>query len=386
MRQIPLSKELSDLVGLLPKHVVFGPGARHILHEQLLEKKVLIICSPRGKSQFLSDSALREAIEVSESFEFLEVVNSNPSLESIQAVGDQSVVVGADLLIGFGGGSAIDFAKSLSAIDPNSTDHSNLLQLIQLQPAITPLVPVIAVPTTSGTGAEVTSFASVWSHGAQKKLSLSHPNLKPSLALVDPELSHSAPTSVTLETGLDALNQALESIWNKNRTAESFQYASSSIALILPSLSAAVNNGRDSQARINLSLGSTLAGLAINLTKTSICHSISYPLTARFGVPHGLACAFSMKAVMKIVRDAHPEILDDLAGSTGFHNADGLINGINAVIADHRVHEQVQARVGDLSRLVDLIAEMYTPGRSDTFIETVTDSLIANILLESAAE
>ena len=373
------------MVALLPKGAVFGSGVRGRLLEEIAAKKVIIVCSPRGKNQFLSDSMLKEATKASKSCEFLEVAHPNPSLDSIQALGDQGAALSADLLIGFGGGSAIDFAKSLSAIDPTSKNQASLLRLIQLQPEIRRVVPVIAVPTTSGTGAEVTSFATVWDHATQRKLSLSHPNLKPSLALVDPELAYSVPSPVALETGLDALNQAFESIWNKNKTTESFRYASNAIALILPSLSAAINSGGAPQSRINLSLGSTLAGLAINSTKTSICHSISYPLTARFGVPHGLACAFSMTAVMKIVYDSQPDILGELAEAIGFPNVESLTSEIDSLITVNKVREKVQARVGDLSTLPRLVSEMYTPGRSDNFITAIDDDLLTKVLIESSS-
>lgn len=375
---------LNDLVAHLPKEVVFGPGARSRLRAHIRGKKVLVICSPRGKSQFLSDSVLRECIQSSESFEFLEVVHSNPSLESIQVIGDQSAALRADLLIGFGGGSAIDFAKSLSALDPTSKTQANLLELIQLQPEISQLVPVIAIPTTAGTGAEVTSFTTVWDHVLRKKLSLSHPNLKPSLALVDPELTRSVPSSVTLETGLDALNQALESVWNKNTTTKSYSFAWKSVALILPFLSSAVKNGEDLHLRTSLSLGATLAGMAIDITRTSLCHSISYPLTARFGVPHGVACSFPLMAVIKIVNQSHPNVLEGLASAIGFSDAESLVNEIKTVIQDNRVRQLVEAQVGDLSSLLTLIPEMHTPGRSDNFIEAVDDGLLAKILIESA--
>ena len=386
MRQAPLSKSPRDLARHLPKNVVFGPGVRNKLREEVSGKKIVVICSPRGKSQFLSDSALRDAINSSESYDFLDVATSNPSVESIQVVADQSLAFRADLLIGFGGGSAIDFAKSLSALDPETHIRSNLRRLIQFPDEIRQLMPVIAIPTTSGTGAEVTSFSTIWDHEAQRKLSLSHPKLEPSLALVDPELTCSVPPSVTLETGLDALNQAFESVWNKNKTIESFQYASPAIALILTSLPTTLRNGGDLQGRINLSLGATLAGLAINLTKTSICHSMSYPLTAKFGVPHGVACAFSMMAVIEIVSRAKPEVFEGLAEAIGFKDSSSLITRVTALLTENKVREQVKARVGDLSRLSELVSEMHTQGRSDNFIVPVTDDLITSILLKSSSD
>lgn len=386
MRKAPLSKNPRDIARYLPKCVVFGPGARNKLRGEISGKKILIICSPRGKNQFLSDSALKDAINSSESYEFLDVANSYPSVESIQVVADQPSLFRADLLVGFGGGSAIDFAKSLSALDPTNHLQSNLRQLIQFPNEIQQLKPVIAIPTNSGTGAEVTSFSTIWDHEAQKKLSLTHPKLKPSLALVDPELTCSVPPSVTLETGLDALNQAFESVWNINSTTESFQYACNAIALILTSLSTTLKNGGDLQGRINLSLGATLAGLAINLTKTSICHSISYPLTAKFGVPHGVACAFSMLAVIEIVNCSTPEVFEGLAENIGFKDAASLITRVNSLLKQSKVREKVKARVGDLSRLSELVPEMQTQGRSDNFIAPVTEALITNILLKSACD
>ena len=125
----------------------------------------------------------------------------------------------------------------------------------------------------------------------------------PAFAIVDPTLTYDLPKDATINTGLDCLNQAFESIWNKNANKLTIAYALKSIKLSLSALAKINKNIMDKKIRSKLARASLYAGICIGQTKTSICHSISYPLTANFGTPHGLACAFTMSAVINYINN-----------------------------------------------------------------------------------
>ena len=166
----------------------------------------------------------------------------------------------------------------------------------------------IEVPSTAGTGSEVTPFATIWDYRKNIKKSLGHPIMFPNIALIDPELLINTPLEIALSTGLDALNQAFESIWNKNANEHTRIFSRRAIKLSLEALPFLDQNRSD--IREKLAMASLLSGLAISYTKTSICHSISYPLTIKYGIPHGFACAFSMLEVYQYNSDSIKDDMD----------------------------------------------------------------------------
>lgn len=194
-----------------------------------------------------------------------------------------------DLIVAVGGGAVIDSAKilctlvrnQLSARDLPETDISSLDN-----------VPLVAVPTTAGTGTEVTSFAAMYRGG--RKYSIAAPALKPCIALVDAELTFSLPPYDTACTGFDALCQAIESHWSKRSTAESRQYSSEAMKLASRNLVESVKTGAHA-ARIEMAKAAHLSGKAINITGTTGPHAFSYGLTYEFEIPHGHAVAIGMR-------------------------------------------------------------------------------------------
>lgn len=201
-----------------------------------------------------------------------------------------------DCVLGVGGGSVLDLAKAAAFAAPQKVDPRELLK--RLPAKLAPSIPFVAVPTTAGTGSEVTPWSVFWEKEEKKKYSLSHPLMFPSDALVDPELTYSMPPRVTANTGMDAFTQACEAYWNKNSNPTSDTLALESVCLILPALPKAVANGQDQSARHDMMLGSLRAGQAFSNTRTTACHSISYPMTLYFGVPHGQAVGITLPEVL----------------------------------------------------------------------------------------
>lgn len=161
------------------------------------------------------------------------------------------------------------------------------------------VIDCVQVPTTAGTGSEVTPFATVWDYTNQQKKSLGNPAMFAKKAFIDPDFLCEISLEISISTGLDALNQAFESIWNVNANEYTRPFSRRAAELALQALPLVDEISKSAEVREKLAMASLFAGLAISHTRTSICHSISYPLTLKYGMPHGMACAFSMLEVYK---------------------------------------------------------------------------------------
>lgn len=210
-----------------------------------------------------------------------------------QEAGDCHVVLAV------GGGSAIDTAKAL-IVGTESGSFDELLALLATGKPFTPVRSklLIAAPTTAGTGSEVTPWATIWDSVNHRKYSLHLECTWPKVAIVDPELMLTVPGSVTVSTGLDALSHALESVWNINANPVSDTFAISAIEDILECLPLLRNDLSNKELRCRMALAALKAGLAFSNTKTALAHSISYEMTLHYGLPHGIACSFTLPLVL----------------------------------------------------------------------------------------
>lgn len=204
------------------------------------------------------------------------------------------------LIVAVGGGSVIDTAKVIAAARGNFGPVWEVLVTGRGAEALEPL-PIIAVPTTAGTGSEVTSWATVWDGAGGRKYSLAAQALHPVHAVLDPDLTLSCPRGLTISTGLDALSHALESIWNRNANPVSAVHAVAAAREILEVLPALSRRLGDRPLRARMLRAAMFSGLAFSNTKTAIAHSMSYPVTLRHGTVHGIACSFTLPMVMRSV-------------------------------------------------------------------------------------
>lgn len=224
-----------------------------------------------------------------------DLVSPNPTLELIDEVVQVSRNKRCRAVVGIGGGSAMDVAKCTAILQLNHRDIA--AYLTQGESLEKPGVPYIAVPTTAGSGSEVTPFATVWDMEARRKRSLEHHWMFPTTALVDPALTLTLPPYQTAATGMDALTQAIEAYWSKRSQPISDMYALRAVRQIFENLEEAYVGGGIS-ARSAMAHASLLAGLAFSNTKTTICHSLSYPMTAHFGVSHGQAVSITLPSFL----------------------------------------------------------------------------------------
>lgn len=214
---------------------------------------------------------------------------------------------GGAVLVAVGGGSAIDTAKLLQVATPRG-DYGSLFEALAAgkRPQVARAMPLIAVPTTAGTGSEVTPWATLWDRTSAipKKYSLHVEQTWPEAALVDPALTLSAPMAVARNSALDALSHSLESIWNVNSNPVSDTLAVEAARSVIATLPALLEKPREREPRIAMSRASLMAGLAFSNTRTALAHSISYEMTLRHGLPHGLACSFSLPLVWRLASGA----------------------------------------------------------------------------------
>lgn len=211
-----------------------------------------------------------------------------------------------EAIVALGGGSVMDAAKVLAAASGDFDAVRFHLETGKGGDALG-RTPIIAVPTTAGTGSEVTSWATVWDTGAMKKYSLTRDTLYPEAALVDPLLTLGLPRTVTISTGLDALSHALESLWNVNANPVSGALAELAAREVLDALPLLVDDLDNEALRTRLARASLFAGLAFSNTRTALAHALSYHLTLHHGVPHGIACSFSLPMVMRAVAGCDPD-------------------------------------------------------------------------------
>ena len=216
----------------------------------------------------------------------------NPILTDVERGVGVCRDVRPDIVVAVGGGSVIDMAKAINALSAQGRAPATILT----QPSLIRqrARPLIAVPTTAGTGSEATHFATIYV-GAVKH-SLAHQWLRPDYAIVDPRLTYSLSPDLTAVTGLDALAQAIESYWAVGATRHSQALAAAAIRRTWGALAAAVRTPNP-RARFDMACGAHLSGRAIDVSKTTAAHAISYPLTQRYGVAHGHAVALTLGAL-----------------------------------------------------------------------------------------
>lgn len=347
----------------------------------------LLVSSARGRAQATSDAIVGPLLS-ERHVDYVDDVGVNPDVAYLQATAERLRAKGVapEAVVGFGGGSALDSAKVIAALLATPCDVT--LSTLLRDPSILRDVEVlrlIAVATTAGTGSEVTPFATVWDSICLAKESLASERVWPALAIVDADLMDELPREVTLATGLDALNQAAESIWNRRATPVTFELAARALEVGWPAWSRLLENGHDRQARASMAEASVLAGLAISQTRTALCHAISYPITARYGVAHGVACGFTMAAVARFLASGDDGRLDRLARRLLGPEAGAvaLSEAFRSSLRAAGVPALVRKAVGSLDCLFALVSEMRSPGRADNLMAAVSSADIEALLADA---
>ena len=253
--------------------------------------------------------------------------NSNPRYEDAMAGVEVLRKNNSDFILAIGGGSSIDVAKSIKYYS-----HAN--------------APIMAVPTTSGTGSEATHFAVVYKDG--EKLSIADERLLPDYVILQPDMLRTLPVYQKKCTMLDALCQAIESWWSKKATPESIEYSKKAIKLILDNMGGYLKNEPDGNK--NMLDASNFAGKAINITTTTAPHAMCYKLTSLYGLPHGHAAALCLPKVWRYMGG-----FEDIAKALGKEDCEEAAAFLEQMLADLGITPPESATAGQLDILTNSV-------------------------------
>ncbi len=285
--------------------IMFGAGKLNELGNQLKgrTKRLLLV---RGNS---SDAIprVREILSAQE-IPFDEFsLHAEPTVDTASEGVSFALTHGCDMVIGLGGGSVLDAGKAIAALATNRGDVFDYLEVIgKGQPLTNAPLPFIAIPTTAGTGTEVTRNAVLGSPAHGVKVSLRSPMMLPSLALVDPELTHSLPKEITASSGLDALTQLIEPFVSVKANPMTDAICREGIRYAAKSLRKAYHNGADESAREGMALASLFGGMALANSALGAVHGFAGPLGGMLNAPHGAICA----KLLPLVMDANLKALE----------------------------------------------------------------------------
>ncbi|KMY55781.1 alcohol dehydrogenase [Bacillus sp. FJAT-27231] len=302
----------------LPRHIVIENGALERLDELVAAKggsKVFVIMDSFLANPPVSLHERVADILVKQGFSCLVFsgYSGEPTTENVQVAVQQLRAFHADCVVAIGGGSAIDLAKAVAVFGENpNMQWSEVSQQQQLK-----RLPLIAVPTTAGTGSEATKIMVITDPDTNVKMNPSHPDLVPDAAVLDPELTFSLPPSFTVYTGLDALTHAIEGYVSTRASQMTDLFALEAIREIGVALPKVYENGKDSDSRRDMILASCYAGLAFSNASTNLAHAAGRPLGAQFHIPHGLSVALLLPFVMRFGLDACKERYADVALALG---------------------------------------------------------------------
>lgn len=248
---------------------------------------------------------------------------------------------GCDLVVAFGGGSAIDAAKAIAIMADNP---GSIADCIRESRMVSSRIPLIAVSTTAGTGSEVTRFTIITDTSNDVKMLISDPDLIPDVAIVDPTLTLTCPPAVTASAGIDALIHAIEAYISRRATPLTDALALSAIERISVHLREAWLHGDNLKARSQVMLGSLEAGMAFSNSSVALIHGMSRPIGAYFHIPHGLSNAMLLPAVMEYSLSGAPERYADIARAMGQggDGASGEVMPEEAVVAAHRLNQDLE--------------------------------------------
>jgi alcohol dehydrogenase class IV len=321
---------MNSITLLQPPRVVFGNGCAPQCAEYLAQrglKRVLLVSSTPVLPTI--DAVLRAVREQGVNLVPTQPVDREPTRELFEAILTAARTEKIDGVLAIGGGSVIDVAKLGAALFDGQQTASEVFGINLLRDRKLALV---CLPTTAGTGAEVSPNAILLDEADELKKGVVSPHLVPDAAFVDPLLTLSVPPAVTAATGLDALTHCIEAYANKFAHPIVDLYALEGIKLISANLARAVRNGRDTDARAALSLGSLYGGFCLGPVNTAAVHALAYPLGGRFRIAHGVSNALLLPHVLRFNFSAAPERYASVAVALGVTR-----NGSPLTTAEHGV-------------------------------------------------
>ena len=365
-----------------PVKVTFEAGAIDRLGEYLEGERAVLVTSPGFRRRGVVDriaKALGERLVA-----VVDDVEPNPDVLKVDEQGKRLRAHDPDVLIALGGGSSMDTAKGLARLlaqpeDRTLAGHFRDGEEFGDHRAL----PVAAIPTTAGTGAEVTPFGTIWDFEREKKYSVTGEDLYSAFAILDPELTVGLPEEVTISSGLDAVSHALESAWNKAASPVTLSFVAKSLQFSLKALPRLKENPKDPAARGEMMQASLLAGLAISQTRTALAHSISYPLTTAFQLPHGFACSFTLPPLLVFNAEADDGRLAHLARSVGHADILSFRSALDELFQQVGFPDFFARYIPDADSAMALTDRMIKPGRADNNLRQADIDDVRRIVSEA---
>ncbi len=279
----------------------FGAGARHELPqvlERLGRKKVLVVTDKGLLAVGTAHKVISVLDEAGFPYEIYSEIKPNPTVTNVQQGVAAFKASGADCMVAIGGGSSMDTAKGIGIVVANP-EFADVVSLEGCAPTKHKSVPIIAFPTTAGTGAEVTINYVIIDEAKSKKMVCVDPNDIPAVAIVDPELMYSLPKGLTAATGMDALTHAIEGYITKGAWVMSDMYELQAIRMIAKHLPKAVEEPQNEEAREGMALAQYIAAQAFSNVGLGLVHGMAHPMGSLFDVPHGVANALLLPTIME---------------------------------------------------------------------------------------
>ena len=317
--------------------IIFGSGRLNSIGD-LVESfgKCLLIIS--GASTEITERLLKLLDSQQRTYQVV-FVNHEPTVDTVREAVELARRINPELVIGIGGGSALDMSKVTSALLTNPGDVTDYLEVIgQNKTILHPCLPLITIPTTSGTGSEVTRNAVIGSSRHHLKVSLRSPLMLPRIALVDPELTVSVPPSLTATTGLDALTQLIEPFTCNNPNPLIDALCLEGIQRVAHSLIQAYEDGSDLKAREDMSLAALISGLALANARLGAVHGLAGPIGGEINAPHGAICAALLPNVMETNLTTLKNRAPEHHALERYATIGKLLSGDAGAIAENGIH------------------------------------------------
>lgn len=379
---------------ILNEVAYFGPGAREVLPQEIkrLGLNKAFVATDKDLLKFgVADKVLKVLEGAGIPYVVFSDIKPNPTVSNVNAGVKAFAESGADFILAIGGGSSIDTSKAIGIIT-NNPEFADVVSLEGVAPTKKKSVPIIALPTTAGTAAEVTINYVITDEVNEKKMVCVDPNDIPAIAIVDAELMYTLPKSLTASTGLDALTHAIEGLITKGAWEMSDMFEIKAIEMIARYLETAVNEPNNAEARNGMAVAQYIAGMAFSNVGLGVVHGMAHPLGAIFDVPHGVANALLLPTIMEFNAPAALDKYVDIAKAMNVYK-EGMSKEEAAAAACEAVR-QLSVRVGipqhlseigikeeDLPKLAkSAFADVCTPGNPREVTEEIILDLYKKVL------
>ncbi|EPR12988.1 iron-containing alcohol dehydrogenase family protein [Ruminiclostridium papyrosolvens] len=337
----------------MPTKICFEAGISKKVDKYISGKNVLIISDP-----FLYQSGVAKQIGDSMSGKnvaYFSDVEPNPSCESVDKAAEVARAINADCVIGLGGGSALDISKIVSCLVTNEGSiydyYSGGSRTLSKRQAT-----LVCIPTTAGTGSEVTNVGVYTNKKAGIKMPMVNNEFWPDYSIIDCELTYTLPAPVTASTGMDAFCHAIEAYWNKASQPICDMLAIGAMKLILDNIKTAYSEPTNKEARAAMIKASLIAGIAFSQTRTTGIHALSFPLTTEFGANHGTACSITLPAFIKISGQQAETKMKALTDYLGFESL-----------------EKFSEEIEELMKSMNMPVRLHQIGVKETDLEHITE-------------